>query len=148
MFQNLKLNKVMKNNKKILIALSSIGLVCAISYIVGWSISMLFGVSILAGFVLITVLQLVGWKLWTSYMDYQMIDQTLKQLAEKKYKDYVINLPCQHCATMQAITIDLHDNEFICQHCSKPNAVITNITTAAIIPELDKQEIFNRLQKI
>jgi hypothetical protein len=138
----------MKLSKKILILVGSLFAIIGITTLIAWATNAIFGVPMLPMVILLISVWIFGSKLWDKWVADNMLQDKLKELIDKKYRDYLINLPCQHCATMQPVVIDLDNSEFQCIHCKKTNAVLTNITTAEIIPELDNQEIFNKLSKL
>jgi hypothetical protein len=138
----------MKLSKKILILVGSLSAIVGITGLIAWATNAIFGVPMLPLIILLIAVWIFGSKLWDKWVTDNMLQDKLKELADKKYREYMINLPCQHCATMQPVVINLDHSEFVCNHCGKPNAVLANITTAAIIPELDNQDIFNKLSKL
>lgn len=68
------------------------------------------------------------------------INGQLQHYAELPYKEYPVELICEHCRNKQTIFLDLQNSTFKCNACERLNGIHTTIKVAAItdIPETIK----------
>ena len=138
----------MKTSKKILILVYAISRMAVTAAAVGYSLYYIINSPVWAGFILAALIQLFGQRLWESWLEANLVKSRLDELNAKEYREYILDLPCQHCSAMQPVTINLDEDEFVCKHCSKENKVVISIMTAAKIPEIDEKGILGRMQKL
>ncbi len=121
----------MKTNKKILLILTSLGIILGISS--GLSLFGLFGMTFGQGVAAYSALQIVAHGLYTRYGEYSALKQIADEWKAKPYKEYEIKLDCQHCGKGQYINVDLTNTEFECPNCKKKNGLHVNFSTTAIM---------------
>ena len=122
----------MKTSKKILMLLGTLAVVGIISGSSAWALNVCFHFHFWGMFVLVSLVQLFGNSIQERYVDHNMIKSRLDEIRSKRYKDYLINLMCQHCSHIQPISVDLEDSEFSCANCGRRNGIHTAISTAAV----------------
>lgn len=138
----------MKPAKALLYIVFLLLLVFGISGTTAYSLHVIFNIPTWAPFILITVLQFVGWAAWDKYIEFDAIKTRLDELNAKPFREYLFPLPCQHCSTMQQVVINLENDEFICEHCGKENVVRTEFKTAAKVAEINEKGILGRMAAI
>lgn len=112
------------------------------------ALSHLIGGPLWAWYIVTCVLHTLFWILKDKIDAYYMLKDEIEVYNQKPYKQYMVRLPCQHCATMQPVEIDLVDDEFVCTNCGKENRIIAEFKTVARIPEVDEMDVLGRMKKI
>ncbi len=136
-------------NKRILVVLVFLVPLITISWILSWAIASIFTVPQSAVFLLLCVLQIVGWKLWDIFVEKMVLKNTLEEIAKKPFREYLFNLTCQHCTVAQPVIVsDINDITFTCSHCRKDNVSHISIKTFAKTQEIDMADVNQRLDRV
>lgn len=138
----------MKFPKKVLLFSTFLIGFFGLAFFIALALSYLIGGPLWAWGIVTCVLHALFWVLKDKFDAYYMLKDEIDAYNAKPYRQYLVKLPCQHCATMQDVEIDLTDDEFVCINCEKENKVLAEFRTAAKIPEVDEMDILGRMRKI
>lgn len=122
----------MKTSKKILIIIASLLVVSIISILISFVLNLLFEVSILGSFLLMTAIQIIGSMIYDRYIESAGIKNALEEYLKKPYREHQLTLPCQFCGKEQLTKLDFNNLEFTCENCGGQNGIHIEFRTAAI----------------
>jgi hypothetical protein len=122
----------MKTSKKILILIITLLIVGGLSGLAAWAIVSVFGGYFFPMFTLSALTLLFGHAAVDKLAEIFIFRKKLVALSNRPFRDYLLNLMCQHCSHVQPVAIDLQDSDFICTKCERRNGIHTTITTAAV----------------
>lgn len=124
--------------------LRSVGIILVISSIIG-SGTYFFG-SFWGGFIISTIVQLLGGYLWSIILerkDKMFKDALLTELSEAPTP---FDLTCAYCNTQNRVPMFLsRENVFACKHCNQTNKVYMQFTTVRLTTPLVKNEALNEV---
>ena len=92
-------------------------------------------------FLFVTILQIVGWKVFTYYSQLGIIKkaQEIEEEAVKNIGKQEIAVPCASCEHENVQLVELNGvNTFVCEACDVKNAICINIETAAMTVPADE----------
>jgi DNA-directed RNA polymerase subunit RPC12/RpoP len=80
-----------------------------------------------------------------------ILKKTLDEYNKKPYRNYEVELECQHCTKVSPINMTLDDSEYSCKHCGNRNLIHTHFSVFAISETLKSETVqqkFDRLADI
>lgn len=125
--------------KQILTSLAKTLLVSTVFASAGWY---LLQYPLLEGIVIVTLIQIIIFFVWNSYMEYRLrVNESIQETQRVvEYSKQGAEVQCAHCNALNFIPIRLdEENKFECDACGKPNAVYIDITVAQSATGINKK---------
>ncbi len=118
--------------------------------VVAWAITVLFAWNWLATFIILCVIQFLGWKIWDTFIEKLTLKETLDVIAAKPFREYALPLYCNHCTSRNIVVADniVNGLEFTCENCKKDNQVSINFEVFAKPNELDETTLLKKLKAV
>jgi Ca2+/Na+ antiporter len=120
----------------------SLGITFAVSGAISYFLTN-FNINFWSGFMFITVLQFIGWSVFSYYSKVKLESAAIKfeeSLVSEVSKNEVV-LACTFCNHPNLVPISVsRDNRFICEQCNKENSVYIEIEAVARTEPVDTTE--------
>ena len=94
--------------------------------------------------IVITVLQLAGFYIWNSLLQYKMKRHLITEETKRMemYSSQGVETSCAYCGTSNFIPVRFdEDNSYECEGCGKTNSVYIKITTAQVTDIIESENL-------